>query len=171
MSVLKQAITATAVVVAVCAHGAAAQNAKPKVGAVFGDWTYACTAFAEGETTCAITQTLVTGEPRRPIARFNIGVDPQTEVLTLTALVPLGLAFSDGLSATIDTQSPFTIPLETCIQGGCIGKIALTGRIVDDFAAGTTITLNYRLAANNAPIGIPGSLQGVAEAFQATGWR
>ncbi len=147
----------------------AAQDASHKAGTVFGDWTYACTAIAEGETTCAVTQTLVTGEPRRPIARFNIGIDPETEVVTLTALVPLGLAFSEGMSATIDASSPFIIPLETCIQRGCIGKVALTGRIADESAAGEEITLKYSLATNNRAIALPGSLKGIAEAFEATG--
>lgn len=141
--------------------------ADAKVGDRFGDWVFECAALAEGKTNCALSQTISSQKDNRRIVKFTLARNRQTNAVTLTALLPLGIHLPSGVSGVIDQGKPFHFALQTCIQQGCIATYAVDAGFLKSVQAGQKLSLDFSVNGGKQPVSINGSLNGLADGLKA----
>jgi len=148
---------------------AVAQDNPPKIGQQFGDWVFQCSAVAQNQTACAFVQTIVSQDGKRQLAQLQM-LEQKTEPASyiLTMLLPLGLDIQNGVTAKIDTTDPVAATLKTCLPRGCIATIALDKNLADALKHGKSLALDFTMGGGKKTI--TGSLNGIAEAFNAIAW-
>ena len=158
--------------VAVLAHAAmlhvgAASAEGPRVGERFGDWTFECTALAESQTECALSQVLMDGDRQVPVAKFSLNKDNLGEARFLIAVLPLGIDATMPISARIDQGKPTSLQLLTCLAGGCIARLPLDPAIVKEMKGGMRMSVFFNFVGSADQTVFPVSLAGVTKGFAA----
>jgi invasion protein IalB len=164
-------ISVAALVAATCltaAHPAAAQDSAPRAGQVFGDWRFTCTAVTEDRSRCQLTQTMVAGDNRQPVARLGLGPG-RDGALVFSAQLPLGLLIPSGVSIVVDEGAPMPLTLTRCVAAGCLAQRILTTEETATFRTGKAVSVRYSRTADRV-IALGGSLNGISSALDATGW-
>jgi invasion protein IalB len=147
-----------------------AAGAKPPTamaGDSFGDWVYECQAAKDGKGGCALSQTLVSGDTRKPVVKFNLGRDPQTAIIYLAALLPLGLDLPDGVYGAVDNQRQFSYSVETCLPLGCVARIEADAALISAIKRGKQLKISFRFRGASQATTLPGSLSGIAAGLAA----
>jgi invasion protein IalB len=132
-----------------------------RVGDTFGDWLFECTAIAEGQTACSLTQTIVVQETGRPIAKFSLARGNAQGTGFLVVMLPLGLDIPAGVQGAIDTAAGFPMVVETCIAGGCLATAQIEPERLKAMKSGTKFNLAFRIRGEQQPVTIAGSLKGI----------
>jgi invasion protein IalB len=145
-------------------------NAEAKVGERFGDWIFECKAIAEGKTNCALAQTLIDKDSKRPVAKFSVGKKNDGKK-TFTALLPLGTYLPTGASAKIDQGSPFNLLLKVCTPQGCIAQIDMDSSMTKNLQNGQAFNLSFALGDAKNTINLTGSLKGLADGMKAANFN
>lgn len=143
------------------------QQAAARVGDTFGDWLFECTAIADGQTACSLTQTIVVQETGRAIAKFSLARGAEANTGFLVVMLPLGLDIPAGVSGAVDTNAAFPFLVETCIAGGCLATVQLDGARIQQMKAGTAFNLAFRIRGEQQPVTIAGSLNGITAGMTA----
>ena len=163
-------LTFAIVVVTVFAFGgvtsaqAPARAASPptaKAGETFGDWVYECQAAKDNQQNCALSQTLISGDTKKPVAKFNLGREPQSGIVYLAVLLPLGIDLPAGVVGAVDDKEQFNYRLETCLQLGCIARIEADAALLTAMKSGKTLKLGFRFRGAAQATVLPGSLSGM----------
>lgn len=135
-------------------------------GQTFGDWKYECQALNGGQA-CALSQTLVSNDSKKAVAKFNLGRDPQSGVVYLAVMVPLGLDLAAGIVGAIDESGPFAYQLETCLAVGCIARVPVDAALMKALKSGKTLKLGFRARGAQQATVLPGSLAGMTAGVAA----
>jgi len=133
-----------------------------------GDWMMECAqpAGAQGEQ-CSLTQRVYASD------RSNIGLDVivfrtadrQSQLLRVFA--PLGVLLPYGLGLRIDEISIGTTEFVRCFYPeGCMAEVIIDDILLGQLRAGTSAEFVI-VTTPGEPIGVPISLQGFAEGFDA----
>lgn len=147
------------------AVGAGAPTARP--GQSFGDWTYECQPAGEGDGSCALGQTLLSGDTKKPLVRFNLGRDPKNAVVYLAVLLPLGLDLPAGVAGSVDNGNPFAYQIETCVPLGCIARIPAEARLLRAMKSGKALKVSFLMRGASLPTVLPASLAGIGPGITA----
>jgi invasion protein IalB len=154
-----------ALLAAVAANPAVAQATPDRA---IGDWTLKCSqpAGAQNEQ-CSLTQRVYAAD------RSNIGLDVivfrtadgQSQLLRVFA--PLGVLLPYGLGLRIDEQSIGTTEFVRCFYPeGCMAEVIVDDVLLGQLRTGTSAEFVI-VTTPGEPIGVPVSLQGFAEGFDA----
>ena len=149
---------------------AAAQNegqAAARVGDTFGDWLFECTAIAEGQTACSLTQTIVVQETGRAIAKFSLSRGATEGTAFFLVMLPLGLDIPAGVRSTVDTNEPIPLLVETCVAAGCLATAQLDSARLQQMKAGMTLNLTFRVRGELQAVTLAGSLKGITAGMTA----
>ncbi|MCC6736484.1 MAG: invasion associated locus B family protein [Bauldia sp.] len=164
-SIRTAAALASGLAAAAAAAPAAAQAIPDRA---IGDWTLECTvpAGAQGQQ-CSLTQRVYASD------RSNIGLDVivfrtadrQSQLLRVFA--PLGVLLPYGLGLRIDTVAIGTTEFVRCFYPeGCMAEVIIDDILLGQLRAGTAAEFVI-VTTPGEPIGVPVSLQGFAEGFDA----
>lgn len=147
------------------------------VTGVHGDWLTRCYADAP-QPNCALTQYVVAED--RPGASLNVAVWrglPEGDALQV--IVPLGVALRRGVTMWIDPDAigaaeeavrVGTIEFESCGADGCLAQVLLDAATLALLRSGSTAVFVFTMsAAPDEAVGIPISLAGFGEGFDALG--
>jgi invasion protein IalB len=144
-----------------------ALSAGPKSGQAFGDWVFECTAIAQGETACALRQTLMPKNGNKPVAVFALARRQNVGDVMLTAILPLGLEISSGVKGVVDGGTAYDYELQTCIPRGCVASVKINGPLREAFLSGVNFTTTFKLHGAKQDMNLAGSLKGVSEGLAA----
>lgn len=153
--------------VAPTTSAAGARQPTAMAGDTFGDWIYECQPAKDGKPACALSQTLVSGDARKPVAKFNLGRDPQTGLVYLAVLLPLGLDLPAGIFGAVDEQKQFPYSVETCLPLGCIARIETNAALLGAIKRGKLLKIGFRLRGATQTTVLPGSLSGIGAGIAA----
>ena len=164
-------ILLTAMISLAVQSGAAfAQDAKPEVGQVFGDWVFRCSAKAKDTTNCALVQTIVAEADKHKIAQLQLVEAKEGAAPQFTLLLPLGLDAQRPITLSIDGAEALPASVKTCLPQGCVASLDLDSTIADALAAGSSLSVVFSMANGKQDIGFNGSLKGLSDAFAAVAW-
>ena len=151
--------------------GAANAQTQPRSGDAFGDWKFTCRAIAESQTICTLNQTLISEDTNQSIAQFRIVRSAAEEgALALVAVLPLGVVIPAGVRGQVDDGEVFEMPLQTCLNNGCVSRTALSTEVLDALKRGQRLNVSFNLVRNANPIVLPVSLNGLTRGLEATGF-
>lgn len=148
-------------------ESAAAQD--DKAATAVGDWIYQCQAKDDGKKECILSQTVVDGASRRPVGRFTIGRDSQTNEVVFAVLVPLGIDIPRGVNGAIDNRYTFGLTVVTCLSEGCIARTRLDPRLLLAMKMGERLSVAFTIRGAARETVLPGSLAGITKGIAATG--
>ena len=143
-------------------------NAESKTGDTFGDWVIEChqaTPEKVDTNTCVLTQTVVDKDKKLKLLKIIMGQGKDDAFIT--ALVPLGISISAGVSITLDQNKSFPLILKTCIPQGCIAATKLDSKLLKAIKSGDKISVSFTMKPAEKPIAVGGSLKGVHEGLKA----
>ena len=140
--------------------------AESKVGDRFGDWIFECSAIAEAKTACALTQTIVSQKDNRRIVKFSFPHNEKKNINVITALLPLGINLSAGISGSIDQGKPFQYQLKTCIQQGCIVTYDVDSAFLKSLQGAKKINISFIGINATQPVALSGSLNGLSDGLK-----
>ncbi len=151
------------------------QNAAPKAGdslapkkewkQTVGDWVVACAQSGKGEKSCAMFQTLTNVKTRQVVAVLSLGTNKDNQ-LTANLRTPLGVAVSDGIEVSVDSQKPISSPFSTCIASGCLAIFQVSTATLAVMQKGKKMVAAMKLV-NKKPLNITFSLNGFPKAYDA----
>jgi invasion protein IalB len=141
----------------------------PTAGETFGDWVFECRAVAENQTSCALTQTLISAQTQQAVAKFSFTRSQETSTLTLLTLLPLGLDLSAGVQGRVDGKDAMEYKLETCVAAGCFARSLISAEVLEAMKAGTALGVSFTVKGYTEPMTLTGSLKGFTEGMNATG--
>lgn len=142
-------------------------HSQVKVKSEHGDWRLHCeTPSGARREQCALIQK-VTAEDRENVG-LNVLVvktaDNATPILRVFA--PLGVVLPAGLGLQIDDEEIGKAGFVRCIVSGCIAEVIMPKELIDKMSNGKTATFII-FETPEVGIGIPISLDGFAEGFEA----
>ncbi|MCW5716090.1 MAG: invasion associated locus B family protein [Bauldia sp.] len=169
------AATAGAFLLAFCGGASAQPTPGEVVTEAHGDWLTRCFA-TEVTPRCALTQYVVAED--RPGTELRVVVwrgIPEGQALQV--ITPLGVALRQGVSLWVDPDAVGgsaeaarvgTIEYQTCGADGCVAQVVLDAATLALLRTGSTAVFVFYLnAAEDEAIGIPISLTGFGEGFDA----
>lgn len=127
------------------------------------DWIVACVQGANGQKSCAMSQTLSNGQTRQVISVLSIGKDNMGKLLA-NIQAPLGFAVSSGLQLVIDTQPGVAVPVRTCLANGCLGILELDQKLVAQLQKATKVAVSMQ-SLQAQPVTLNFSAKGLAKAY------
>ena len=148
----------------------AATAGAPKVGQTFGNWIFQCSAVAQNNTICTLSQTLVDGQSKKPIAKFSVGRSGPGSETRLVVLLPLGLDIASGVSGSVDKGAEFKYTLESCVPSGCIASRPVDAALLNGIRTGTALNVSFRFQGNDKAITLSGVLKSLGDGMTAAGF-
>lgn len=156
-------------ITSVLGTASAAQNA-PANGTKYGDWRLACQATAVNQTSCAIAQTLTTGEQNTFLAEVTLQIaeiegNPRTIMAVSTPtnmLLPAQPGYRVGKSG-----ETLALTWRTCNQQFCSASRLLEESEVSALRSGLSFVLGYHPIASKDPLVFEISLKGVSAGLNA----
>lgn len=108
------------------------------------DWTLQCQPGPQGGDICQLFQEASLEGTERPILRALVGYrTPDSDVLTLVLVLPLGVSLSKGAFMQIDSNQPVAVPFERCEPGGCLIFLAMNDSLVQALKNGIDARLIF----------------------------
>jgi invasion protein IalB len=133
----------------------------------FGDWQLRCETPAGAQTEqCAVVQN-VAAEDRPNVSLVIIVLktaDQKSRLLRVVA--PLGVLLPAGLGLKIDQTDIGRAGFVRCLTTGCVAEVVMEDTLVNQLKGGQTATFIVFQTPEEG-IGIPVSLNGFAQAFDA----
>lgn len=144
-----------------------AAQAQGIVKSQHGDWQLTCdTPPGASFEQCAILQN-VTAEDQPNVGLSVIALktaDQKARLLRI--LAPLGVLLPNGLGLNIDNETMGRVGFVRCLPNGCVAEVTLDDKLLGALSKGKE-ALFVVFKTPEEGIGIPVSLNGFAEAFQA----
>ncbi len=142
-------------------------QAQGAVRSQHGDWQMSCDMLpGASEEQCALIQN-VTAEDQPNVALSVIVLktaDQQARLLRV--LAPLGVLLPNGLGLNIDGEDQGRVAFVRCLPNGCVAEVVMDDELIEKLSNGDTgIFIVFRTPEEG--IGIPISLSGFAEGFEA----
>jgi invasion protein IalB len=178
--------TAAATILTLLAAGAAFAEDAPKKGAAdaapaaasgpdattdtFGDWSVVCTTRPGAvDKTCEVNSTLTLRNQQQPFAKLAVGRPVKDKPTRLMALIPVNILAQAPVKVVIDPgKLEFSLPLRSCIPGGCLAEGELTKDQVQ--AMRSPMKTQGQLSITDAagrPVAAQFSLKGLDQALDA----
>jgi invasion protein IalB len=137
------------------------------VRAEYGDWQMSCdTPPGAASEQCAIIQN-VTAEDQPNVGLSVIALrtaDGQERLLRI--LAPLGVLLPNGLGLNVDGTDMGRVAFVRCLPNGCVAEVLIEDDLLQTMSTGeSAIFVVFRTPEEG--IGIPVSLAGFAEGFEA----
>lgn len=132
-----------------------------------GDWQMSCDMLpGASQEQCALIQN-VTAEDQPNVALSVIVLktaDQQARLLRV--LAPLGVLLPNGLGLNIDGEDQGRVAFVRCLPNGCVAEVVMDDELLETLSSGEEgIFILFRTPEEG--IGIPVSLEGFAEGFEA----
>lgn len=146
---------------------APSSQGEPPIRSTHGDWQVRCDtpAGAQGEQ-CVLMQ-FVTAEDRENVGLTVIilkTADAQARIMRI--LAPLGVLLPSGLGLKVDQTDMGRAGFVRCLPNGCVAEVILEDTLLQQLNTGATATFIIFQTPEEG-IGIPISLNGFAEGYQA----
>jgi len=145
----------------------AAALAQGTVKAEYGDWQMSCdTPPGASFEQCAIIQNVLAED--QPNVGLSVIVlrTADREARLLRVLAPLGVLLPNGLGLNVDGTDMGRVAFVRCLPNGCIAEVELDDDLVKILSEGTSaIFVVFKTPEEG--VGIPVSLEGFAEGFDA----
>ena len=126
------------------AHAQTENQAPPTQSEAIQDWTLQCQPSPEGSNVCQLFQEASLEGTERPILRALVGYrTPNSDMLTLVLVLPLGVSLSKGAFMQIDSNQPVAVPFERCEPGGCLIFLAMNDSLVQALKSGINARLIF----------------------------
>lgn len=142
-------------------------SAQGTVKAEYGDWQMSCdTPPGASFEQCAIIQN-VTAEDQPNVGLSVIVLrTADREARLLRVLAPLGVLLPNGLGLNVDGTDMGRVAFVRCLPNGCIAEVELDDDLVKVLSEGkSAIFVVFKTPEEG--VGIPVSLEGFAEGFEA----
>lgn len=159
-NIIRAALLFSACLLATGAH------AETKVGDRFGDWVFGCRAISADKNVCALSQTIVSKENNRLMARLSLQND-KTKGPELIALVPLGVHLPSGVTGTLDQGRPFQFTVQRCTRQSCIASVKADSNLLKSLQSGEKFSLSFYGQPEDKPMVLTGTLKGLADGMKA----
>ncbi len=141
--------------------------AQGTVRAEYGDWQMSCdTPPGASSEQCAIIQNVLAED--QPNVGLSVIVlrTADREARLLRVLAPLGVLLPNGLGLNVDGTDMGRVAFVRCLPNGCIAEVELDDDIIKVLSEGTSaIFVVFKTPEEG--VGIPVSLEGFAEGFEA----
>ena len=159
-----------AVVLSISWAGAlSAQTAETlRNGDVVGDWQFGCVAIAEGQTSCALTQTILTEPGAPPLAQISFERATNPDQVLTSIVVPIGSEVSSGAVLAAGDQG-LSLPYIFCTPEGCLARALVAAESLAPFLSSDQLGVIYKRYGVEGMVRIPASSNGLKEAFQSLG--
>jgi len=135
-------------------------------GTTFNGWTYEC-RDTDATQICTFAFLVGAAETRSPLAKITLGRERSTDEFILGALLPLGIAIGQGISAQLDAQPKFNIGMQTCVPTGCLAAFKMAPADVRKFANADTLTLTFAAFGHQEATVLSIPLSGIRDAIAA----
>lgn len=159
-------------IVLLCFFGAdtllAQTSDKVRSGDVFGDWQFSCTAIAEEQTSCALTQTILTEPDAPPLAQISFERATNPDQVVASLVVPIGSEVSSGPILAAGDQG-LSLPYIFCTPEGCLARAFVAIESLAPFLSSDQLGVIYKRYGVEGMVRIPASSNGLKEAFQSLG--
>lgn len=132
-----------------------------------GDWQMSCDVVPGAlDEQCALIQN-VTAEDQPNVALSVIALKTaDREARLLRVLAPLGVLLPNGLGLNIDGEDLGRVAFVRCLPNGCVAEVVMDEDLMSQLSEGeSAIFIVFRTPEEG--IGIPVSLSGFAEGFEA----
>ncbi len=113
---------------------------------------------------CAVVQQIARSDNGAVVAAVSVR-NPDGGTPQLTVQLPLGIRVSAPVSLTVDSGTPATFALDTCLQTGCFIATAAPDTLIAAMQAGTGLTLAFE-SVDRQPITLGIPLAGFALAYE-----
>jgi invasion protein IalB len=140
--------------------------------ATYGDWVHRCVRQAADQTqqNCEILLQVQASQGGQVVTLMTLAVGrtaPQQPLL-MTALLPVNVSFAAQPSLAVDGAPPVELRFARCAGNACFATAVVTDAIAARLRdkAEAAARFEYRSAAE-APVAIPVSLNGFAQALDA----
>lgn len=139
-----------------------AVQAKPERGKVFNDWVVDCEAAADGKESCFISQTQTMQQQQQSgrLIKVSVGYIGPGGKPAMVAILPLGIWLPSGAAYQIEGQAQKPLPLQRCLNEGCIASAELDEAALGQMRKANTLTIGIKADPSGQTIVIPVSLKG-----------
>lgn len=137
-------------------------------GDVVGDWQFGCVALAEGQTSCALTQTILTEPDAPPLAQISFERATNSDQVVASLVVPIGSEVSSGPLLAAGDQG-LSLPYIFCTPEGCLARALVAVESLAPFLSSDQLGVIYKRYGVEGMVRIPASSNGLKEAFQSLG--
>lgn len=138
-------------------------------GEVFGDWRYECAREPDGQTNCALVQTIFDHTSGSPVVRLSIARDAQDGRRVVALLLPLGVELAEPASIAFDEDAVGLI-YRTCLVEGCLARRDASQDVLRRLAAARGLAARFHIVGQPEPVSVLASSRGLQEAFQRIGF-
>jgi invasion protein IalB len=138
-------------------------------GDVFGDWRYECAPGADGQTNCALVQTIFDHTSGSPVVRLSISRDAQDGRQVLALLLPLGVELAEPASIAFDEET-LDLMYRTCLVEGCLARRVVSQDRLRRVSATRGLAVRFYIVGQPEPMSVLASSRGLQEAFQRIGF-
>ncbi|MBK6896645.1 MAG: invasion associated locus B family protein [Alphaproteobacteria bacterium] len=132
-----------------------------------GDWRVECTKTPEGNPVCQMFQRLL-WKDQKSVALLVMGAmgDRDGQMIPrMRFIVPMGTFLPPGLILSIDGEKEYRIPIQFCVQQGCVVNLDLGGDIVEKLKGGSALRAVY-MRPDRLTASLQVSLKGFPEALE-----
>ena len=143
----------------------AAQGDAIRNGERFGDWIFECIALTDRKNACGLSQTIMTQEAGKVLAKMTIGRDADTNEMSVTVLLPFGIEVRTPASLVLG-DGKIDVPVITCLQTGCLGRLTLDARALTRLRDTKSLAINIKFVQGREPAVVPTSVSGLADGLR-----
>ena len=150
----------------IAAHAQSTETGTPAATASSA-WAVNCAADPAGSDglACRMVQNLFVTETKQRLLSVVIQTPAGTDKPVMTLVLPYGLDFSAGVTASIDKSDPVNLAVKTSDQLGAYANAVLEDDLLDALKNGTEMKVSFRSIRNQAyNVGV--SLAGFTAAFR-----
>lgn len=128
-----------------------------------GDWRVVC-ASQNSQKVCVSSQQLSDKGSGQRVLGIELKA-ATADRLTVTIVMPFGVAVDKPVTIRIDDGTPITVPFKTCIQLGCVVTTTWESPFVAALRKGTALFINALAAENGQDVAFRVSLNGFGNAL------
>ena len=137
-------------------------------GDVVGDWQFGCVALGEGQTSCALTQKILTEPGTPPLAQISFERAPNPDQVIASLVVPIGSEVASGPLLAAGDQG-LALPYIYCAPEGCLARALVAVESLAPFLASDKLGVIYKRYGVEGMVRIPASSNGLKDAFERLG--
>lgn len=141
----------------------AAPGVAPQMQESHGDWRVIC-ASPNNQKMCAISQQLSDKVSGQRVLGIEVRA-ATADRLTVTIVLPFGLAVDKPVTIKIDEGAPMSLPFKTCIQIGCVVTTTWEPPVVATLKKAMAIYVNALTADKGQDVAFRVSLNGFGAAL------
>jgi invasion protein IalB len=155
------ALVALAVVITL----AWAEDRKPSPAPGQGPlWSKQCVKDPKDHDVCFVQQFAIALPQNVALLNVSIGYLGPDGKVRMIIRAPLAIFLPPGIQGTIDSGKPFTLPVESCDQGGCRTAVDMDDATTGQLRRGKVLTVRY-ITMDRKAVDIPIKLEGLAAAL------